>query len=407
VLKFLKTKTIQDAGAVTGGMALSTLLSAANVFLLARWLGPSGFGLYIASLAIAVIVTDSLELAISGSVVNFGAKNDERSQRLIKHGFILKLVLGLGLGILVAILSHPLALWLNPSLENPLYLVAVIIPLNFLMRFPRSVLQSQKRFWADSSLEVIISLGRLLATVGFYLGASLTVVTGLLAYLLGALAALIIGSALISWQFLRARVDRETRRHFFKFQKWLTVGFILAAVHGRIDTTILLKLAGASATGIYQAGFRFFMPVMQLSAALSLVFAPRFASFATAEEARTYLKKASKLTSLLSLGVLLLLPLAPFLVQLIFGSDYQTAVGPTRILTLGFVWFILAAPFSAYLVYSKKETKFFALINLIQLVLLVGLDLWLIPRLGAIGAAWAMTGVLTVVNALIVIRAFK
>ncbi len=389
------------------GMVFSTVLSAVTIFLLARWLGPGGFGLYAAALAIAAILTDSLELAISGSVINFGAKNDALSQQLIKYGLILKVIIGLSLGLMVIILARPLSVWINPELTQPLYLVGLIIFLNFLVRFPRSVLQSQKRFWADSSLEVLTSLGRFSGVVGLYFSGALTVMTGLAAYLLGATIALIVGSSLISWQFLRAKVTADTRRHFFRFHKWLTLAFILAAIHGRIDSTILLKLAGPEATGIYQAAFRFFMPVMQLSAAFSLVFAPRFASFATPAEAKVYLKKAAKLTALLSLGVLLIIPLAPLAVQLIFGDRYAAAVQPTRILALGFTWFILASPFSAYLIYSRGQTKFFAVINLIQLIMLVGLDLWLIPRLGVSGAAWSMTGVLTLVNLLILAKTIK
>ena len=392
---------------VSGGMVFSTLLSAATIFLLARWLGPGDFGLYAASLAIAVIVTDSLELAISGSVVNFGAKNNASSQKLIKYGLILKLALGLGLGILAAVLAKPVSGWINPALNQPLYLVALIIPLNFLMRFPRSVLQSQRRFWADSSLEVITSLGRFLSVAGFYFSGSLTVITGLWAYLSGAVAALMIGSALISWKFLKERIDQETRRHFFQFQKWLTIGFILAAIHGRMDTAILLKLAGPAATGIYQAAFRFFMPVMQLAAALSLVFAPRFASFVTRQEARIYLKKAAKLTLLLGLGVLLMLPLAPWLVSLIFGSAYSSAVLPARILSLGFALFIVMAPFTAYLIYSVNRTRVFALINFLQLLLLLILDYWLIPNFGAVGAAIASAVTLISVNLLIMGLALK
>lgn len=407
MLKLFKTKTIQDTAIVTAGMGVSTLLSAANIFLLARWLGPGGFGLYAASLAIAVIVTDSLELAISGSVVNFGAKNNALSQQLIKFGLLLKLALGLGLGFLVAVLSGLISAWINPGLKQPLYLVALIIPLNFLMRFPRSVLQSQKRFWADSSLEVIASLSRFLSTVGFYAGGWLTVITGLWAYLSGAAAALIIGAALISWQFLKERIDRETRRQFFQFQKWLTVGFILAAIHGRMDTTILLKLAGPATTGIYQAAFRFFMPVMQLAAALSLVFAPRFASFATAQEAKTYLKKAAKLTGLLGFGVLLIIPLAPWLVQLIFGSAYLEAILPARILALGFALFVAMAPFTAHLIYSVNRTRAFAVINFLQFGLLLVLDYWLIPGFGAAGAATANAITLISVNLLIMVLALK
>ena len=319
----------------------------------------------------------------------------------------MKLGLGLGLSLGFALISQPLARWLYPALSQPLLAAALIIPVAFLQRFPASVLQSQKRFWADSAIEMSTSCLRLVVVGGFYFAGRLTPVTGLIGYFAGILASFLIGSCLISWKFLAAPIDKTIRLSFFHFQKWLTVGFILAAIHGRIDSAILVKLAGSAATGIYQAGFRFFMPVMQLAAAMSLVFAPRFASFTGSQEARIYLKKAAKLTAILGAGSLVIIPLAPFLVGLIFGPDYLGAILPTRILALGFAGFIAVAPFSAYLIYSVNRTKVFAVINLFQLGLLVGLDFWLIPRYGAVGAALGMSATLTAVNTLIILAALK
>lgn len=387
---------------VTGGTVISTLLSAVSIFLLARWAGPGQFGIYVTGLAIGIILTDSLELAISNSIVNFGAKSDRLSLGLIKYGFYLKLFTGLILGGVLLALRRPVAGLIDLQLIGPLTVVACFIPVIFLQRFPRSVLQSQKRFWADSGLEVSTSLFRLLLIVWFYFSGKLSAETGLLAYLGGAAAAFAVGSSLISWNFLAAPVDKTVRSRFFHFQKWLTVGFILAAIHGRIDSTIVLKLAGAEITGIYQSAYRFFMPVVQFSGALALVFAPRFASFAGLDESRRYLKKAAKLTGLLSLGVLLIIPLAPYLVELIFGREYLGAVLPARILSLGFSLFIVSAPFTAYLIYSVNRTKIFALINLLQLILLIGLDYWLIPAFGAAGAAGATSITLVIINLLII-----
>lgn len=383
-------------------MGISTLLSAATIFLLARWLGPAQFGLYGTALALAVIVTDSLDLAISSSIVNFGAKTDSRRPGLIKYGFILKLAVGLFLGLLFGSLARPVAAWLDPSLYQPLLITALVIPVLFVHRFPRAILQGEKRFLADSGLEVFSSLARFLGVFLTFRIGQLNVISSLWIYLGSYLATFLLGAGLIRWDWLAAKVDQSLRNNFFHFQKWLTVGFILAAIHGRIDSAILVKLAGTETTGIYQAAYRFFMPVIQLAAALSLVFAPRFASFDTRQEARNYLRKAGQLTSLAGLIVLGIIPLAPFLVQLIYGQEYLAAVGPTRILSLGFTMFILASPYSAYLIYSVNRTKVFALINLIQLILIIGLNFYLIPRFGASGAAMASAVTLVLVNLLII-----
>lgn len=396
---FFSSQTIKDSSIVTVGMGLSAVLSALSIFLIARFLGPSGFGFYVSALAVAVIITDSVELAISNSLVKFASGSD-RPLSFIKYGFYLKAGLGLLLGLLLALLSRPLAQTIQPALSGPLLTVSIFIPVLFLQRFPRSVLQSQKRFLADSSLEVMTSLLRLLFILGFYYWFNLTVNLALLAYILGAFGAFVIGAKLISWQFLNQPITASIKSAFFNFQKWLTFGFIVAAVHGRIDSVLLLRLSGSEATGIYQAAYRFFMPVIQLAGALSLVFAPRFASFDSKLKVNQYLAKASVLSFGLAALSLLMIPLSPVLVNLIFGAKYAASVGTVKILSLGFAAFLAGAPFASHLIYSAQRTKIFFLLNILQLLLLVSLDFYLMPRFGSIGAAWAMSTTLIIINSL-------
>lgn len=393
------SQTIKDSSIVTVGMGLSAILSALSIFLIARFLGPSGFGFYVSALAVAVIITDSVELAISNSLVKFASGSD-RPLSFIKYGFYLKVGLGLFLGLLLAQLSRPLAQLIQPELTGPLLTASVFIPVLFLQRFPRSVLQSQKRFLADSFLEVMTSLLRLLFILGFYYWFNLTVNLAILAYILGAFWGFLIGAWLISWQFLNQPVTASIKSAFFNFQKWLTFGFIVAAIHGRIDSVLLLRLSGSEATGIYQAAYRFFMPVIQLAGALSLVFAPRFASFDSKLKINQYLFKASALSFSLAALSLLMIPLSPVLVNLIFGAKYAASVATVKILSLGFAAFLAGAPFASHLIYSAHRTKIFFLLNVLQLLLLVSLDFYLMPRFGSVGAAWAMTITLIIINSL-------
>lgn len=393
------SQTIKDSSIVTAGMGVSAVLSALSIFLIARFLGPSGFGLYVSALAVAVILTDSVELAISNSLVKFASGSD-RPLSFIKYGFYLKLGLGTILGLLLALISRPLAQLIQPELTEALLVVAAFIPVLFLQRFPRSILQSGKRFLADSFLEVMTSLLRLLFILGFYFWLELSVNLALLAYVLGALGAFLIGARLISWQFINAPLTVSVKSAFFNFQKWLTLGFVVAAVHGRIDSVLLLRLSGAEATGIYQAAYRFFMPVIQLSGALSLVFAPRFAAFDSKLKINQYLLKASVLSFGLAILSLSMIPLSPVLVNLIFGSQYIASIPTMKILSLGFAGFLAGAPFASHLIYSAQRTKIFFIINVLQLLLLVSLDFYLMPRFGSVGAAWAMTLTLIIINSL-------
>src|SRR3990172_12801658 len=104
-MKPWQTRTAKDSAIVTAGLGLSTILGAITIFVVARWLGPHNFGLYVTALAIAVILIDSLELAISGSIVKFASRADVKAAGFIKYGFYLKLILGLGLGLVFWFLS--------------------------------------------------------------------------------------------------------------------------------------------------------------------------------------------------------------------------------------------------------------------------------------------------------------
>lgn len=388
---------------MTAGMALSTVLSAVSIFLLARWLGPAEFGLYATALAVTIIVVDSVELAISNSIIKFSSRNRLEDKEYLNYGFKLKLKLGIAVGVIFAALSYYLAGWLHPQLKWPLVFSALFIPAAFWSRFPRSILKAQKRFLADSILENTTSAFRLIVIAWFYYSGKLTVITGLFGYLSGNLAALIAGSFMIDWSFIGVKVQEQVQHRFFKFQKWLTLGFIVAAIHSRIDAVMLLKLAGEQAAGIYQAAFRFFMPVVQMASVLSLVFAPRFASFPDLITARIYLYKAARLALVISLGVLLMLPLADWLVRLIFGPEYLAAVWPARWLSLGFFSFIAGSPWVAFLLYYAGKAKIFFYVNLLQLSLILSLNWWLIPRYQARGAAIASAITLVIINVLIVV----
>lgn len=400
-------QTLKDTAIVTLGNGFSTLFSIVSIFLVARILGPADYGLYITTWAIMTIIIDSTDLAINNAIVKFASEKSNQSASLVKYGFFLKLFLGLGLTLIFALLSQPLANWLYPSLKDPLLLASLLIVTTLLFRFPRSILQSEKKFFKDVIIDVSISFLRLVAVIIFFFYFKLTVFTTLMAYLLAAIIGLIIGLNFISFKFLKAKVTLQTKKTFFHFQKWLTLGYIIAAIHGRIDSIILLKLAGPAAAGIYQAAFRFFMPFLQLAAALSLVFAPRFAGFVEKAQTKTYLFKAVKLSLGIAVLVLTLNPLFPWIIKLIFGSSYIASVAPARILTIGFAFFITGAPFVAHLIYSVNKTKTFFLVNLVQLFLLVSLNLILIPIFGSSGAALALTLTYILINSYLGFLAFR
>ena len=393
-----KTQTAKDAGIVFGGQVLSTITSAIFFILIARFLGPEKLGIYSAAMAIVIVLADTVDLAINSSIVKFYHK--ENYKAYWKFAFLLKMLAGFVFSILLFFGAGFLSEIMHQDLTIVLKVSSLLVFLIFFCRFPKAVFQAQKKFLSDALVDVATSALRLLLVLLLICFSALSVKSALWTQIISALGIGLIALKFIGMDFLKAKITPVVRKTFFSFHSWLTVGFILAAVHTRIDNLFLMRFSGPAMVGYYQAGYRFFMPIIQFSSVLSTVFAPRFASFEKEKQVKDYLKKTSLLSGGLALLVLIFIFFVPLIVKILFGAEYAPAVLPTQILAVGFAFFVFAVPFFSCLIYRRGETGFFALLNLLQLCLIVGFDLLLIPRFQAVGAASAASLTIIIINIL-------
>lgn len=393
-----KTQTVKDTGIVFGGQVLSTLISAIFFILVARFLGPEKLGIYSMAMAIVIVLADTVDLAINSSIIKF--YHQQNYKAYWKFAFLLKLLAGFVFSILLFFSAGILSEIMHQDLTVVLKVSSLLVFLVFFFRFPKSVFQAQKKFLSDALIDVAFSSLRLLMLLLLIYFSALSVKSALWTQIISALGIGLIALKFTGVDFLKAKVTPVVQKTFFSFHSWLTVGFILAAVHSRIDNLFLMRFSGPAMVGYYQVGYRFFMPIVQFSSVLSTVFAPRFASFEKEEQVKAYLKKTSLLSGGLALLVLVFIFFVPIIVKILFGADYTPTVLPTQILAVGFAFFVFAVPFFSCLIYRRGQTGFFALLNLLQLCLIVILDLLLIPKFQAVGAASAASLTIIIINVL-------
>jgi O-antigen/teichoic acid export membrane protein len=97
------------------------------------------------------------------------------------------------------------------------------------------------------------------------------------------------------------------------------------------------------------------------------------------------------------------------IIRALFGAEFVAAASVLRLLAVGQVFGALAEASSSYLLMSGKE-RVFGSLSLVGLAINVLLNVWLIPGLGARGAAIATAStnlLFFVVAAAIVARALK
>jgi O-antigen/teichoic acid export membrane protein len=163
----------------------------------------------------------------------------------------------------------------------------------------------------------------------------------------------------------------------------------------RVDSFILAHYRTASEVGIYSIAVLVAEVVLHLPRSLTLVLTRRFAAGALLPAARLA-ARASRLGSLgvLGLGVCIL-ACARIVTPLLFGRAFTASVPPMLWLLPGILALSIASPLSLYLVQQRGKPIWTGTAATVALVTNVGLNMFWIPRYGAVGAAWASSAAYT------------
>jgi O-antigen/teichoic acid export membrane protein len=184
------------------------------------------------------------------------------------------------------------------------------------------------------------------------------------------------------------RPSFELARRIAAFGLRGQVGGVMSLLNLRLDFVLLSVMTGPAVLGVYAVASKFAELVRILGMALQYVFYPMFAKdrrVRAAEKARGLMLKAVLLSSTL------LAPLwvaAGFVIPLFYGRAFDSAVTPTRIILMGLALDAVAGVITAFL-YGVGRPGLNSLAIAGGLAATVVLDLLLIPRYAAIGAAIA------------------
>jgi O-antigen/teichoic acid export membrane protein len=195
---------------------------------------------------------------------------------------------------------------------------------------------------------------------------------------------------------------RLARRHFFRgqvrgsfplarriaaFGTRGQVGGVMSLLNLRLDFVLLSAFAGPAVLGVYAVASKFAELVRILGMALQYVLYPKFASdgVRATRQARGLIVKAGLLTAS---GILPLWVACGFVIPAFYGSQFESAVTPTRIILLGLAFDGLAGVITAVF-YGVGRPGLNSLAMGAGLAATLVLDLILIPRFAEVGAAVA------------------
>lgn len=391
-LKSFKTATFKDTSMVFVGNTLSSVLGAVFFFILARKAGPAVFGIFSIATAVAITAVDLFDIAINNAIISFGSKPGWRALAL-RNGLKRKIFFSIIFSVLLWI-GIPAIIWMlgKPDIAYALKISIWLIPGKAIFSFVKTSLQAGKEFFLDSAVDILSSVFRL---VVFFLlwRAGLTPLTAALwGYILGLLLSTVIALPKIKELISVEIEDNFNHKEFTVYQSWMTLAFAVSSVSSRLDIFFLTRMVSLEAVGWYQAAFRLYMPVQQLASSISRVLAPRFASFSNRKESKIYLRKALFLSGSLAVSMFLLVPVYPWAIKFLYGSNFQGSVIFAYGLLGYFSLFLLSTPWWSRLLYYYSNARRFAILSVLQLIVLAVMIPFAISTFGGVGVVVALFG---------------
>ncbi|KKO45263.1 teichoic acid transporter [Arsukibacterium ikkense] len=401
----LKKILVARATAMLGDRLVKLICAAVLTIFVARVLGASQLGIYSIVMAWSALLVPLTSMGLNNNVIRRMVQQDNGQQAMILlySAVSVRLALGLFGGSLMLLgfyLLYPDMLSGNTGIAIP---VLFLLQSFFGLLLFEFYLNYQGTFRSPAYCKTAITLlsfaAKLLLLYSGFGIASLLLMTGIEFMLVGLAQYLLYR---YKQQPFRPGEQRWPAYHprwfstaqvipLLKRASWLWLSAIVAVVYLKIDIVMIGSMAGTEQAGIYAAASRLSELWYVFPATLATRYYPDMLNAYQQGVAPYYLKlrRFALLFFGAAFSIALLMTLAaPGLISLLFGEDFSAAVAVLRIHIWAGCFIFVRYLISQHLVITEQEPL--SLVSHgIGALLNIGLNLWLIPSMGIVGAAWA------------------
>jgi PST family polysaccharide transporter len=391
-----------------GSALLSFVLSA----LIGRALGGAGLGVYGAALAWVFPLALVADFGMGTLITRDVAQDTGTGDAYLRATTPIRLLFSGGLTALL-ILAAPLISG-DPAVVRGLVVAAPLILIFPFFGTFTAVFRAQQVMWPIPGLNI----GMLVAQVGLTIGVFSSgggVLAALAVNTLTSAGQLLAAWAIYRWRFTpeipqderaqgRAPLPAENIAIGSLFRRALPFALagLIAALQTRLGTILLEQLTDSTSVGYYTAATRFVEAGRMIPNALFGALFPLLAALALnpPHMRRTFRRVMAGLGAF-GIGLGLLFSLFPAaILGLTYGEDFLPATPVLQAAMWGLLPALLRAGQTLYW-YARGREQFVNRVNGVVLVVHTGVNLWLIPAYGALGAVLA--GLITETVALLLL----
>lgn len=375
----------------TAAVGVSTGSKAVAYFVVSlaitRVLDVEALGVFTVALTTAMLALRVADLGVGTLIVRDTARDSERGPELVGSGLLLRLP---GLALMVATIAL-VAEVLDYSGQNRMlmwllggYAAAESVS-RVLFSNAHGRMRMEEEAWIAVPASVVLGT---VSVVVLFTGGSLAAVGAVFA-LVGALqllaVAILVSSRAPGWH----KAGRWSTVRSLLRQGWpIGVAGLAAVVYYRIDTLMLAALVGDVPAGEYSMAYNLlYGPNLLIWAVMAAAFPVlALAGGETGPLQRSHYRRLTGAAAAAGAVSLLVIPFAAFLLNLLYGSAPTDATASLRILLVAQLFtFMASATGTTFNATGAQRTNL--LIVVTGVVVNVGLNLVIIPRFGAPGAA--------------------
>jgi O-antigen/teichoic acid export membrane protein len=380
--------------------------------LLARALGPSGYGAYTFVMALVAFLTIPSELGIPGLAVREIAIANARKNWGLMRGFTQWAHRGIGILSVVLMVAGAITLFvggdrIDPVRRECMWLGLALVPLISLGALRGSMLRGLRKVLLGQLPEQIIRPG-MLALLIFLL---LTFGSG------GLSAPDVVGIQIVAtgvaflwglYSFLKLRPpEAATAQPVYHNREWVKSAIpfgltaMLALVNGRTDVLALGLFRDDSEVGTYRVAVQLALPVIFGLRAVNAIQAPHIAHLYSTGDTKRLQKmitrSAQAVLAVAVPAVIAVFLFGEFIIRVMFGQEYVAAHVPLMILAVGQLINAGTGSVASLLNMTGHERDTMRAI-MIAVIVNLALNFTLTPLWGTVGAAIATATTVSIWN---------
>lgn len=384
----------RDALTVLLAYGSSVVILIVTAVATARLLGPAGRGDYALATLLPVMIVTVIGLGLAPATTFLTARGESDDAEILSVVLVGSPALGVCAAAAVAVpLTTVGGSWLGNLSSTDLVLAVVAVPFLFLAGTSQAYLLGKRRFPAYNAAVILQAAAPLTLIVGTHVVTGIGVTSAIAATVAGlGLSSML--SAFWCYHSLGCGLRRPSSAYVTRLLRYaLRLGLfnVFNFLGYRVDLFILAAFATAGTVGLYSIAVATAEKAWLLSYAASTVLFSRLAGERDEAARLALTPQVTRAVLLLTAMVALALALASeWLLDLVYSASFRQASGALVALLPGIV-FLAAARILANDIAARDRPGANSVVSAVSLGVNVIMNLVLIPRHGAVGAAWAST----------------